>query len=874
MTESPANRAAPFTRRTSGADGRFRRGQLQLWALLACLFAVSAGPAQAQAPVWTVTPSAFEQNMSVVAVVSVGGVRLSNAGDRVAAFVGAQVRGVVAPTRVGGANVFFLPVYASTGGERVTFKAYDAAAGVVRDLSQTLAFAGNAVHGGATDPLVLTPGTTDPPPGGDPGSDPWRVDPSRFARSMSVVGELRYGDGSGAGVGDRVAAFVGGEVRGVASSVAVDGRRVFFLPVYANTDGDEVTFKVASGASVRALGGAIAFATDAVTGAADAPYLWTVGGAGGASGGTDDPAAWTASPAAFDRSMNVVAALFVGGARSVDAADRVAAFVGGEVRGVAAPREVGGTWLAFLTVYGRVEGEAVSFKVLDASTGTVAPVAERLVFTTNAVSGTTASPFALTALSSGGAPEDPRLWAVNPAAYEQSMSTVGALFVQGVETGAPGSRVAAFVRGSVRGVVGPSGGARPLFFVPVSGGPGDVLVSYKAFDAATGRVYETAETGVFESNRVSGRVDAPVALHAAATPTSLFVYPGDGNGDARVTQNDLFPLSFYFGLRGPARATRSLVFRSELVAAWSPAEASLADMNGDGQIDQNDLFALGLNFGRSRAAGAFSAAPSEPVRVSSAAGAAPQGMAVSGTEASGAATIRGIVPGGTLRAGDTLRVAVVVAAGGPMRGAGFRLAYDAAVLEPMGRLPGALFGVALGEGSALEIFKRSPQRVSYAVTVAGTGAVANDGEVAVLRFRVRAGAAGTTVLRFDAAEAMQGSGTPVLLTSDSIRVSIASSTGTGDTGGAGAVEVDLGAPFPNPSAGRVQVRLGVPSVQRVRVAIYDLTGRRIAVLYDGVIGPGAPTTVDFDGSGLASGVYVVRADAASGSAVRRLVLQH
>ena len=83
---------------------------------------------------------------------------------------------------------------------------------------------------------------------------------------MSLVGEIRHSSGEGAGASDIVAAFVGGEVRGVATPTEVEGRRVSFLTGYARDDGEALTFKLLSGGAVRDVGAAQVFASDAVAG--------------------------------------------------------------------------------------------------------------------------------------------------------------------------------------------------------------------------------------------------------------------------------------------------------------------------------------------------------------------------------------------------------------------------------------------------------------------------------------------------------------------------------------------------------------------------------------------------------------------------------
>ncbi len=71
--------------------------------------------------------------------------------------------------------------------------------------------------------------------------------------------------------------------------------------------------------------------------------------------------------------------------------------------------------------------------------------------------------------------------------------------------------------------------------------------------------------------------------------------------------------------------------------------------------------------------------------------------------------------------------------------------------------------------------------------------------------------------------------------------------------------------FPNPFAERTAVVLRVAAPQRVRAEVFDVAGRRVAVLHDGPLAPGAEHRFTLDGRGLASGTYVV---AVTGEAFR------
>ena len=69
---------------------------------------------------------------------------------------------------------------------------------------------------------------------------------------------------------------------------------------------------------------------------------------------------------------------------------------------------------------------------------------------------------------------------------------------------------------------------------------------------------------------------------------------------------------------------------------------------------------------------------------------------------------------------------------------------------------------------------------------------------------------------------------------------------------------------PNPTAGTARVAFSVAEAGRVRVAVYDVLGREVAVLADGAR-PAGPGEARLDAP-LAPGVYVVRVETASGAA--------
>jgi hypothetical protein len=81
----------------------------------------------------------------------------------------------------------------------------------------------------------------------------------------------------------------------------------------------------------------------------------------------------------------------------------------------------------------------------------------------------------------------------------------------------------------------------------------------------------------------------------------------------------------------------------------------------------------------------------------------------------------------------------------------------------------------------------------------------------------------------------------------------------------------LGQNYPNPFNPKTGVRFEVIGVSDVKLAVYDLLGREVAVLVNEKKQPGG-YEVSFDASGLASGVYIYRMTAGSYIQTRKMIL--
>ncbi|MCB2213446.1 T9SS type A sorting domain-containing protein [bacterium] len=84
-------------------------------------------------------------------------------------------------------------------------------------------------------------------------------------------------------------------------------------------------------------------------------------------------------------------------------------------------------------------------------------------------------------------------------------------------------------------------------------------------------------------------------------------------------------------------------------------------------------------------------------------------------------------------------------------------------------------------------------------------------------------------------------------------------------------EFMLGAAYPNPFNPATNFSVQLPESANLQVTVHDITARLVTTLANGSVSAGAHTFT-FDGSGLASGVYFVRAASGTQSATQKLLL--
>ncbi|MCH8525419.1 MAG: T9SS type A sorting domain-containing protein, partial [Balneolales bacterium] len=78
--------------------------------------------------------------------------------------------------------------------------------------------------------------------------------------------------------------------------------------------------------------------------------------------------------------------------------------------------------------------------------------------------------------------------------------------------------------------------------------------------------------------------------------------------------------------------------------------------------------------------------------------------------------------------------------------------------------------------------------------------------------------------------------------------------------------------YPNPFNPSTTIKYALPEVSSVRLDVFDVMGRRVATLVNNDQHAAGYHTVSFDGSRLASGVYIYRLQAGNTVMTRKLTL--
>ncbi len=209
--------------------------------------------------------------------------------------------------------------------------------------------------------------------------------------------------------------------------------------------------------------------------------------------------------------------------------------------------------------------------------------------------------------------------------------------------------------------------------------------------------------------------------------------------------------------------------------------------------------------------------------------------------------------------GETFAVGLTLTSPGTVKGVSTQLAYNPAVVEPVGVEAGELLAA---QHMPSVVLSSEPGDVDVALL--GTGeAIAGHGEVARALFRVKA--KGDAALRMTSVTAR-----------DKDNHAIALGMVTAPPGTSLPAHTALGNVFPNPFQREATIELALRHESQVSLDVYDLSGRRVASLLHGVQ-PAGMRLVKWDGRGergvkMAPGIYLMRLEADGQRQTRRVML--
>lgn len=253
-------------------------------------------------------------------------------GDRLAAFIDNECRGVATAEGADGAKLYFLHIKGNNGDNPVTLRYYSAANRRLYELPAAYDFFQNEEHGTASNPEVAPFEQATP-----------------YARSMQAVVVLPQQLQDAAAQGDMLAAFCGTQCRGVARpATADDGTPCYTLEV-RGAAGDDISLKHYS-ASARQ----VYKSTERITFEPGADY-----------GTASQPARPALLP---ENSMTAVVAIPEELQFAASGDDEVAAFVGGELAAAGVPVQAADGTTAYALTIRKTDSQAseVTFQYYNA----------------------------------------------------------------------------------------------------------------------------------------------------------------------------------------------------------------------------------------------------------------------------------------------------------------------------------------------------------------------------------------------------------------------------------------------------------------------------------------------------------------------------
>jgi VWFA-related protein len=397
-------------------------------------------------------------------------------------------------------------------------------------------------------------------------------------------------------------------------------------------------------------------------------------------------------------------------------------------------------------------------------------------------------------------------------------------------------------KSAIPGVSGSGVVARAQFMVPSS-----ITSSF----SVTFSLYDVVATNSF-----GGPVQfSPSTFSVTITPGTgggnAQVWPGDCDNNGTTNASDILPLGVYYGQSRPGANSPGNQWSAYTRAYWAsepPGKKVYADADGSGNIDAADLLPIGLNYGKTHTVTINSIEPAV--------------VAVAGERQTDASLQIGAVS--RVRGAARVSVPIILRTARPVYGIAFTLKYNAgqsAMRYVSTETAGSVLGEALVLSNALD--KEGFAQVGMTQT-RGRGFIGS-GQLAIVSLDLTDQNSEAASLEIVEIQANDADGRPLVVAGGVYKGTLTSAPTEVQL----PTQHQLAQNYPNPFNPITTISFSVPEESRVKLAVFDMLGREIRSLTEGVRSSGTYTVVwdgkNSEGQVMESGVYFYRMTATAGS---------
>ncbi len=349
-------------------------------------------------------------------------------------------------------------------------------------------------------------------------------------------------------------------------------------------------------------------------------------------------------------------------------------------------------------------------------------------------------------------------------------------------------------------------------------------------------------TGIHDFTGTSGtsRIDDILVTGINLNRQETEIWPGDTDDNGTVAADDVLPLGINWQQRGPKPIFPSFDWAPRRVEKWvtdTPGNIITAsDANGDGIVSERDLQVIGLNFGETR-----SLPPSG-------------GIAENQTDNEAFK----IDP---LEAGDVFRLIVSAERHTELLGSSFSVnllgidqnLWEVSVIEPLSWAEGWLESNNLLEFRHID---KDSGEVSGAFV--HKGVTADQSGIDLIAFEIRATGSWDSAMHVRLANASVINSDGIKTRLDDAILKSLNTVSLEDPFNELPRETRLLSNYPNPFNPSTIIRYELAEPANVNLTVYDVIGRKVAVLVNNRQTAAGRHEIRFDANGLASGLYLYR----------------